>query len=176
MTSAFHASFSSTIDAVRTCSSTTVIIFYYYYCDLTTTTTSYFAAVRPGEKMAAEDKSVVFPSNEDFDDVHDEINKLVSVPLDRPFRILAVKEITCRSTFSSSDRTVSPERVSRIAKLCDTDGAVMTVWLPGTLEKQLMTFSEEDVAGGRLFIRSLGPKVSETTGHTYQNFRILKSQ
>ena len=123
--------------------------------------------------------AVVFPSNEDFDNaaaVHDEIHKWTSVPIDKPFRILAVKEITCRTTVSGSDRTVSPGRVSRIAKLRDADGAVMTVWLPGTLEMQLMTYSEEDVTSGRLFIRSLGPKVSETTGRTYHNFKILKSQ
>ena len=135
--------------------------------------------------MVAEDKSVVFPSNEDFDNVaavHDEIFKWTSLPLDQTFRILAVTEITCRNTGGGGGGggagfvTGGIGRVSRIAKLCDVDGTVMTVWLPTTVEKQLMTFSEEDVTSGRLFIRSLGPKVSKTTGYSYHNFRILKSQ
>ena len=125
--------------------------------------------------MAAGIRSVVFPSNEDFDNVaavHDEIYKWTTVPLNRAFRILAVTEIACRNTFVADGDAV---KMSRVARLCDADGTVMTVWLPTTIEKQLMTYSEEDVADGRLFIRSLGPKVSQTTGYSYYNFKILKS-
>ena len=117
--------------------------------------------------------AVAFPALEDFDNVDgsDEISKWTALPLNRVFRVLAVKEITCRNTIGGAD----PDRVCRIATLEDAHGVISTVWLPGVVEKRLLEFPREDVDCGRLFLRSLGPKVSKTTGYTYHNFNIIKS-
>ena len=117
-------------------------------------------------------QTTVFPALEDFSNtvIYDEIYKWTSLPLDQAFRILAVKEITCRNT----NGVTGAERVSRFAKLEDVYGVVTSVWLPGTVEKKLLSFPTDELESGCLYIRSLGPKVSKTTGHTYHNFGILK--
>ena len=119
--------------------------------------------------------TVKFPSPEAFENgaaaagTYDEIFKWTSLPLRETFHIQAVTEIMCRSGGGGG-----ADRVSKFARLAGEGGAVTTVWLPGTVVRELATFPAEDVAGGHLFIRSLGPKVSQTTGHTYHNFKIVK--
>ena len=120
--------------------------------------------------MDTVDTPPAFPSLKDFDSLgSDEILKWTCLPLDQVFRILKVTEITCRVANGGGTR------VSRIAELEDSDGIICSVWLPGIVEKKLLTFSDEELESGCLFIRPLGSKVSESTGHTYHNFRILKN-
>ena len=121
----------------------------------------------------ADDQATVFPSLEEFDNAarSDEISKWASLPLDQVFRILAVKEITCRNTSAAG----GADRVSRIAKLQDAHGVITSVWLPGTVEKKLLSYPSGELESGCLYIRSLGSKVSKTTGYTYHNCSIFKS-
>ena len=120
--------------------------------------------------MDTVDTPPAFPSIRDFDSVgNGQILKWACLPLDQAFRILKVTEINCRVANGGGTR------VSRIAELEDSNGIFSSVWLPGIVEKKLLTFSEEELESGCLFIRPLGSKVSESTGHTYHNFRILKN-
>ena len=113
-----------------------------------------------------------FPSLDDFNrylaDTPDSITKWVDLPLEQVFRILAVTELNC------SVPNGGGIRISRFAKLEDSVGLVTSVWLPGVVEKKLLTFSREELESGRLFLRSLGPRVAKTSGFTYHNFAVMK--
>ena len=126
-----------------------------------------------GKRSEDVSSSSVFPTLEDFENAeYGEIVKWTCLPIDQVFRILAITEITCRGGFGTGGAT---PRVSRVAKLEDVNEIVTSVWLPGTVDRRLLTFSKDEVDSGCLYIRPLGPKVSKTTGNTYQNFKIIKS-
>ena len=113
-----------------------------------------------------------FPSLADFDrylvDTPDDITKWIDLPLDQVFRILSVTELNCRVPNGGGIR------ISRFAKLEDRTGLITSVWLPGVVDKKFSEFSREELDSGRLFLRSLGPRVSKTSGYTYHNFAVMK--
>ena len=113
-----------------------------------------------------------FPSLADFDrylvDTPDDITKWIDLPIDQVFRILTVTELNCRVPNGEGIR------ISRFAKLEDRAGLITSVWLPGVVDKKFSKFSREELDSGRLFLRSLGPRVSKTSGYTYHNFAVMK--
>ena len=108
-----------------------------------------------------------FPTADQFTDMVKAAkpNKWTSLPLEKVFHVRNVEEVPLED-----DGENGSARVARFAELEDSDGELVKVWLPGILSKKLARINVHTVD---TFVRSLGPKVSEKTKWTYQNFEIV---